>query len=207
MITICRKMTIVLIGIWLGGCSVVVFEDSRACPSQTACPVDSVGEAPASEGASPSELVQGSTAPNITPSDETSSSLSQQPGIVSEAAPLASTETPSVIDGYLSYFDYDSASLRAPNIAGLLFVSEYLKTNPATRILVEGHCDERGTRDYNLALGEKRAEAVRTQLANLGIDRRRIKTRSFGKERPAMLGTSPEAWAKNRRAVIRLIAD
>lgn len=198
-------MMVVLIGLWLGGCSVVVFEDSSACPSRTACPVDAVGLAPVLEGATPSASAQGSTAPTL--SDESASPPSQQLGTVSEAALQAPTEAPPVIDGYLSYFDYDSATLRTSHIAGLLFVSEYLKTNPETKILVEGHCDERGTRDYNLALGEKRAEAVRTHLSNLGIDRRRIKTRSFGKERPAMLGTSPEAWAKNRRAVIRLITD
>ena len=111
------------------------------------------------------------------------------------------------IDGHLSYFDVDSATLRTPTISGLLFVAEYLEANPDQRILVEGHCDERGTRDYNLALGEKRAEAIRRQLVRQGIDRRRIKTKSFGKERPAMLGASPEAWAKNRRTVIRLISD
>ena len=111
------------------------------------------------------------------------------------------------IDGHLSYFDVDSAALRTPTISGLLLVAEYLKANPAENILVEGHCDERGTRDYNLALGEKRAEAIRVQLVRQGIDRRRIKTKSFGKERPAMMGASPEAWAKNRRTVIRLISD
>jgi len=71
-------------------------------------------------------------------------------------------------------------------------------------ILIEGHCDERGTRDYNIALGHKRANAVRMQLAKLGIDRRRVKTQSFGKERPEVLGATAAAWAKNRRTVIRL---
>ena len=89
-------------------------------------------------------------------------------------------------------------------LSGLLLVADYLKSNPAVQILVEGHCDERGTRDYNIALGHKRADAVRKQLALMGVDQRRITTKSFGKERPAMAGASPETWAKNRRTVIRV---
>ena len=111
-----------------------------------------------------------------------------------QTASISAVDVANQIDGHLSYFDVDSATLRTPTISGLLFVAEYLEANPDQRILVEGHCDERGTRDYNLALGEKRAEAIRRQLVRQGIDRRRIKTKSFGKERPAMLGASPEAW-------------
>ena len=77
--------------------------------------------------------------------------------------------------------------MRTPTISGLLFVAEYLKANPAERVLVEGHCDERGTRDYNLALGEKRVEAIWVQLVRQGVDRRRIKTKSVRK------GTSSNA--------------
>ena len=131
----------------------------------------------------------------------------RQNGTTGQTALISPVDEADQIDGHLSYFDVDSAALRTPTISGLLFVAEYLKANPDQRILVEGHCDERGTRDYNLALGEKRAEAIRRQLVRQGIDRRRIKTKSFGKERPAMLGASPEAWAKNRRTVIRLISD
>jgi len=94
--------------------------------------------------------------------------------------------------------------LSQQTLSGLLFVADYLKSNPAVQILIEGHCDERGTRDYNIALGHKRAEAVRKQLARMGVDPQRIITKSFGKERPAMPGGSPEAWAKNRRTIIRI---
>ena len=78
-----------------------------------------------------------------------------------QTASISAVDVANQIDGHLSYFDVDSAALRTPTISGLLFVAEYLKANPDQRILVEGHCDERGTRDYNLALGEKRAEAIR----------------------------------------------
>ena len=205
--TSCRTMMVGLMGLLLGGCSVVVFEDSAACPAQKTCPIDTTKVAPVPEGTELNALEQDDTAQNSISADQTASSGSQQKGKVGQTATISAVDVANQVDGHLSYFDVDSAVLRTPTISGLLFVAEYLKANPAERILVEGHCDERGTRDYNLALGEKRAEAIRVQLVKQGVDRRRIKTKSFGKERPAMLGASPEAWAKNRRTVIRLISD
>ena len=205
--TSCRTMMVGLIGLWLGGCSVVVFEDSAACPAQKTCPIDAIKVAPVLEGTKPKGLEKDDTAQNSTSADETAPPGLQQKGTADQTASISAVDVANQIDGHLSYFDVDSAALRTPTISGLLFVAEYLKANPTERILVEGHCDERGTRDYNLALGEKRAEAIRVQLVKQGVDRRRIKTKSFGKERPAMLGASPEAWAKNRRTVIRLISD
>ena len=196
-----------LIGLWLGGCSVVVFEDSAACPAQEICPVDANNLTAVPEGTEHNRLAQGKAAQNSALADEKGSSEPPQKGTADQMAIISPVDVANKIDGHLSYFDVDSAALRTPTVSGLLFVAEYLKANPARRILVEGHCDERGTRDYNLALGEKRAEAIRVQLVRQGVDRRRIKTKSFGKERPAMLGASPEAWAKNRRTVIRLISD
>ena len=203
----CRTMMVSLIGLWLGGCSVVVFEDSAACTAQKTCLIDENKVAPVLEGTEPNGLRQDDTTHNRTSADETTSSELPQKGAEGKTASMSAVDVANQIDGHLSYFDVDSAALRTPTISGLLFVAEYLKANPTEHILVEGHCDERGTRDYNLALGEKRAEAIRVQLVRQGVDRRRIKTKSFGKERPAMLGASPEAWAKNRRTVIRLSAD
>ena len=205
--TSCRTMMVGLIGLWLGGCSVVVFEDSAACPAQKTCPIDAIKVVPVPEGAELNALGKDDTAKNSASADETASSASRQNGTTGQTALISPVDEADQIDGHLSYFDVDSAGLRTPTISGLLFVAEYLNANPNQRILVEGHCDERGTRDYNLALGEKRAEAIRRHLVRQGIDQRRIKTKSFGKERPAMLGASPEAWAKNRRTVIRLISD
>ena len=79
--------------------------------------------------------------------------------------------------------------------------TEWLKSDHALMVVIEGHCDERGTREYNIALGEKRAVAVKKYLVSLGIPSYRIKTVSYGKERPAVVGSNPEAWSKNRRAV------
>ena len=190
---ICRTLCAAFIGLWLSGCSVVVFEDGPACPADRACPVVEMPPA------APADVAP-AKAENVAPAKTPDQALDQAP---TEAA-TKQAKTDIKIDGYLSYFDYDSAVLSQQTLSGLLFVADYLKSNPAVQILIEGHCDERGTRDYNIALGHKRAEAVRKQLARMGVDPQRITTKSFGKERPAMRGASPEAWAKNRRTIIRI---
>ncbi|MGB2251143.1 MAG: OmpA family protein [Candidatus Puniceispirillaceae bacterium] len=190
---ICRTLRAAFIGLWLSGCSVVVFEDGPACPADRACPVVEMPPAAPADVAPAKEE-------NVAPAKTPDQALDQAP---TEAA-TKQAKIDIKIDGYLSYFDYDSAVLSQQTLSGLLFVADYLKSNPAVQILIEGHCDERGTRDYNIALGHKRAEAVRKQLARMGVDPQRITTKSFGKERPAMRGASPEAWAKNRRTIIRI---
>ena len=190
---ICRTLRAAFIGLWLSGCSVVVFEDGPACPADRACPVVEMPPA------APADVAP-AKAENVAPAKTPDQALDQAP---TEAA-TKQAKIDIKIDGYLSYFDYDSAVLSQQTLSGLLFVADYLKSNPAVQILIEGHCDERGTRDYNIALGHKRADAVRKQLARMGVDQRRITTKSFGKERPAMRGASPETWAKNRRTVIRI---
>ena len=190
---ICRTLRAAFIGLWLSGCSVVVFEDGPACPADRACPVVEMPPA------APADVAP-AKAENVAPAKTPDQALDQAP---TEAA-TKQAKIDIKIDGYLSYFDYDSAVLSQQTLSGLLFVADYLKSNPAVQILIEGHCDERGTRDYNIALGHKRAEAVRKQLARMGVDPQRITTKSFGKEQPAMRGASPEAWAKNRRTIIRI---
>ena len=190
---ICRTLRAAFIGLWLSGCSVVVFEDGPACPADRACPVVEMPPA------APADVAP-AKAENVAPAKTPDQALDHAPTeVVTKQAKIDIK-----IDGYLSYFDYDSAVLSQQTLSGLLFVADYLKSNPAVQILIEGHCDERGTRDYNIALGHKRAEAVRKQLARMGVDPQRITTKSFGKERPAMRGASPEAWAKNRRTIIRI---
>ena len=188
-----RTLRAAFIGLWLSGCSVVVFEDGPACPADRACPVVEMPPA------APADVAP-AKAENVAPAKKPDQALDQAP----TKAATKQAKIDIKIDGYLSYFDYDSAVLSQQTLSGLLFVADYLKSNPAVQILIEGHCDERGTRDYNIALGHKRAEAVRKQLARIGVDPQRITTKSFGKERPAMRGASPEAWAKNRRTIIRI---
>lgn len=99
-------------------------------------------------------------------------------------------------------FDYDSYAIRSEDVPRLNEMGEWLKANKDIRITVEGHCDERGTIEYNLALGQKRAEAVKNHLVKLGIDGKRIRVISYGKEMPLDPGHTEEAWARNRRAHI-----
>jgi len=195
---ICRTLSAAFIGLWLSGCSVVIFEDGPACPADRACPVAVTPSADPALTAAPTDVAPGVVEQAANPTPD------QPLDWTSTKAADAKAKTDISIDGYLSYFDYDSAILSRQTLSGLLFVADYLKSNPAVQILIEGHCDERGTRDYNIALGHKRADAVRKQLARMGVDRRRITTKSYGKERPAIFGASPESWAKNRRTIIRI---
>ena len=97
-------------------------------------------------------------------------------------------------------FPFDSSSLTSNAREALKLNAEFLKTFRDVEVQVEGHCDERGGVQYNLALGERRAKAVKDYLVSLGVSSRRISTISFGKERPIAFGHDPAAWAKNRRA-------
>jgi peptidoglycan-associated lipoprotein len=97
------------------------------------------------------------------------------------------------------YFDYDAWSIREDQRSILNQNADWLKANPQARVRLEGNCDQRGTAEYNLALGQKRADAVRTFLEGLGISRNRLETISYGFERPIERGQNETAWAKNRR--------
>lgn len=99
------------------------------------------------------------------------------------------------------YFDTDKSDIDAEDQATLSSQAEWLKRYPGTRVTIEGHADERGTRDYNIALGARRANAAKNALAGMGIDAARISTVSYGKERPEALGSTEADWARNRRAV------
>jgi peptidoglycan-associated lipoprotein len=98
-------------------------------------------------------------------------------------------------------FGFDQYDLSADARATLDRQAAWLRQNPQRSITIEGHCDERGTREYNLALGDRRANSVKNYLVTLGIPADRIRTISYGKERPAAIGASEAAWAQNRRAV------
>lgn len=101
----------------------------------------------------------------------------------------------------LVYFDFDSAVLKPEAQSLLQGKAQWLQGNPdVTAIIIEGHCDERGTDAYNMALGAKRAEAVKNYLSNLGVDISTLETQSYGEEKPAALGHNEEAWSQNRRA-------
>lgn len=99
------------------------------------------------------------------------------------------------------YFDTDRFNLDTSDQAILQSQAQWLARYPNLRITIEGHCDERGTRDYNLALGERRANSAKSYLASLGVNPARIQTVSYGKERPQALGSNEQSYAQNRRAV------
>jgi peptidoglycan-associated lipoprotein len=103
-------------------------------------------------------------------------------------------------------FDYDKYDIRRVDEGILRENAAFLKKNPKMKIQIEGHCDERGTVEYNLALGERRANNTKRYLVSLGITSDRISTISFGKERPLDPGHNEEAWAKNRRAHIVVLS-
>jgi len=103
------------------------------------------------------------------------------------------------------YFDTDKYNIDSVDAAALQAQAQYLLQYTRVNVTVEGHCDERGTREYNLALGERRANAAKNFLVGLGVDASRIRTVSYGKERPAALGSNEGAWAQNRRAVTVVI--
>jgi peptidoglycan-associated lipoprotein len=99
------------------------------------------------------------------------------------------------------FFDFDKSDLKPEARRTLERQAAWLKQYGNVAVTLEGHCDERGTREYNLALGERRANAARGYLVSLGIPAQRIRTVSYGKERPAVLGSNEAAWSQNRRSV------
>jgi len=99
------------------------------------------------------------------------------------------------------FFDFDSSVVRADQRGTLDRQGEWFARYPEVRATIEGHADERGTREYNLALGQRRANATRDYLVARGVSGARLGTISYGKDRPAVLGSNEEAWAMNRRAV------
>ena len=142
--------------------------------------------------------------------DKSGSAVTTQPAdnaAQSRVAPVDAGSTPRDLAGpngvaRIVYFDYDSYVIK-PEFQSLIEShARFLKANGARKVAVEGHTDERGGREYNLALGQRRAEAVRRALGLLGVADAQIEAVSFGKEKPAVPGSDEAAWAQNRRAEI-----
>ncbi|MCX7981859.1 MAG: peptidoglycan-associated lipoprotein Pal [Syntrophales bacterium] len=127
------------------------------------------------------------------PAEETTTVAKVEPAAVKEVAPkIRALES--------IHFDFDKYNIRPPDREILARHAEWLKNNKDAKVTIEGHCDERGTVEYNLALGERRANEAKKYLVSLGVEPERIKTVSYGKERPIDPRQNEEAWAKNRRA-------
>lgn len=138
------------------------------------------------------DSASGSSSSSATAAGTTSSSTTAATQM-SDAEKLAQV-------GNTVYFGFDSSELAGEAQATLDRQAAFLNVNPTIVVIIEGHADERGTREYNLALGDRRAVAVRDYLLAKGLNAARVRTVSYGKERPAVSGSNEEAWAKNRRA-------
>lgn len=129
------------------------------------------------------------------------------PAPVTPPAPAPTTPTaPAVQEGDLqpAFFDYDAATLREDARAALDGNAKLLRANGSLKLVIEGHCDDRGTIEYNQALGQQRAEAARDYLVAQGIDAGRLSVISYGKERPFATGSDEASWQQNRRAHFRI---
>ena len=124
----------------------------------------------------------------------------QQPAVVPPPPPPP--PSPVVIIPGLGdvFYDFDKSELRTDAVEQLKTNANWLKAKSGKKVVIEGHCDERGTNEYNLALGERRANSARDYIVKLGVDPARLKTVSFGEEKPFAEGHNEEAWAQNRRA-------
>jgi peptidoglycan-associated lipoprotein len=146
--------------------------------------------------------------PNDQPFGATdSTNADQTEGIYDNATPLPARVENSNPEGadyqtlsqYIVYFDTDSFAIKADERPKLEAIAKWFETNSNAKLIIAGHCDARGTTQYNLALGERRSLAVRDYLIGLGIAQSQLSTISYGKERPAVQGNDEAAWSKNRR--------
>lgn len=117
-----------------------------------------------------------------------------------EAAIKESQDLYAKLQGQVVNFDFDRSEVKADFYSVIKINADYMALNPNAMVTISGHCDERGTREYNLALGERRANAVKNALIAEGVSPSRISTKSYGEENPVALGHDESSWAKNRRA-------
>lgn len=162
-----------------------------ACETASQTDAASTGDSSAS-----STTASSSATSTSSDSSSTSTGASSSPALTEKEK----TEAALADVGNTVYFSYDSSSLSSVAQGILDRQAAFLKANPSVTVTIEGHADERGTREYNLALGDRRASASRDYLLAQGINAARVRTVSYGKERPAVAGSTKVAWAKNRRA-------
>lgn len=142
--------------------------------------------------------------PAMVPSDEAGAIAT--PGAGVESLGNAGDAGYAMSEMEVVYYGYDSYNLSDDARNALKKNANWMKENSSARIQIEGHCDERGTVEYNMALGDRRANAAKAYLVKMGVSASRIETISYGKERPADMGHNESAWAKNRRAVFVLLS-
>lgn len=142
-------------------------------------------------------------APGYNPGQDTAGFIETTPSGLSQSSktmnPDPAAQRREVLQAETIYFDLDSSTIKSSEQSKLKAVADYMAANPTHDVLIEGHCDERGTEGYNQSLGERRALAAREYLASIGAPADRIFTTSFGETRPAAQGGGEESWSKNRR--------
>jgi peptidoglycan-associated lipoprotein len=173
--------------IFLMGATVVLLGSAGGCATSKPNPAVAPANSNASETPAP--------APAKTPQDAVPQPAPGQAVLATKSVAL---DAPSIEVGRI-HFDFDSTTIRTDARPILENVAAQLKVRPGVALTVEGHCDDRGTTEYNLALGERRAQAVVKYLAQMGVSAERLTTISFGEARPLATGDDEEAWAQNRR--------
>ncbi|MCE2473974.1 MAG: peptidoglycan-associated lipoprotein Pal [Alphaproteobacteria bacterium] len=151
--------------------------------------------------AGPADVVDGTNLTDITETEQYIDIETEETAGTTQLTPEEQAEVHLIDAGDRVYFDYDKSAIGVEGEATLRAQGELLLGASGLTVTIEGHCDERGTREYNIALGERRAEAVKTYLVSLGVEANRISTLSYGKERPEVAGHNEDAWRQNRVAV------
>ena len=195
-----RLLTICAATILLSACETASTDSNEVVGSSGGSSSGTNAAASASSNTSTSS----NTASETSSSSSSSSSSASNAGGSSSIGSIKSPEELLARVGSTVYFDYDQSTLTDEAQATLDRQAAFLKASPSFRITIEGHCDERGTREYNLALGDRRASAVRDYLVAKGINASRLTTISYGKERPSVGGSNETSYSLNRRAISKI---
>jgi peptidoglycan-associated lipoprotein len=200
MLSRCTHVTIASLlvsGVLLAGCA------KRPATTQAAAPAPTGQAATTPGGAGPSGATPSMMTPGGGPGGGPGAGTTPGGGPGGTASPAARPspkEFVSISDLKDVYFDFDKYDIRPPDAKVLDANATWLKSNPNHLVLIEGHCDERGTNEYNLALGERRAKSAMNYLVSQGVQASRITIISYGEERPTCTQKNEDCWAKNRRA-------
>ena len=189
-----RLLTICAATMLLAACETASTDSNEVVGSSSA----------ASSGSDAAASASSNTSDGSTSASSEASEASGSSGSTSADSDMQTPDEMLAKVGSTVYFGYDESTLSAEAQATLDRQAAFLKANPTIRIVIEGHCDERGTREYNLALGDRRASAARDYLVAKGVNASRLKTISYGKERPVVGGSNDTSYALNRRSMSKI---
>ena len=199
-----RLLTICAATMLLAACETASTDSNEVVGSSSATSSGSDVAASASSNTSESSTSTSSDKSSSSSTSGASGASGASSGSASAESDVQSADNMLAKVGSTVYFDYDESSLTVEAQATLDRQAAFLKANPSIRIVIEGHCDERGTREYNLALGDRRASAASDYLVAKGVNASRLTTISFGKERPAVGGSNDTSYALNRRSMSKI---